>query len=110
MRLYRGQVLRIMQYWPACNGDAAEFSYRLMFSEKGDKKPRVRTYTAPTIEGIFDQLRADGHQIWGKDILDYACPPTNALEYVLMRAQLEREGVTPEEIERLFSLNTDDHP
>lgn len=109
MRLYRGEVLRIMQFWPACNGDAAEFSYRLMFSDKGDKKPRVRTYTAATIEGIFDQLRADGHQVWGKDTLDYACPPTNALEYLLMEAQLKREEYSDAEIQALFSLDEVKH-
>ena len=104
MRLYQGQLLRAIQYRAAYDGNSAQFTLQLTVDRK------IEVHSAPTIEGVYDQLRAAGHQIWGKDILDYALPPDNAFEYVLIRELMRRRGVSESDIEAAFRLTGEGAP
>ena len=67
---------------------------------------RVKTYDANTLDDLYMKLKQDGHQIWGHDdILNYACQPQNAFEYMLIRDELSRRGNTEEEITEMFSID-----
>src|SRR5512138_305992 len=100
MRLYYGRLLRAMRYSPAYGDKPARFLLQLVKDTR-----MVGVYEAPTIDGILEQVRADGHQVWGADDpLNYALPPMNGLEYVLAESLLRERGLAEEEIERCFSF------
>lgn len=67
--------------------------------------PKQKVYFASTFEGILAQLKADGHQIWGTDVLDYSIPPKDAMEHDLMTRMLKERGLSHTEIAEIFSLD-----
>ena len=103
-RLYYGRLLRSIRYSPAWDDKPANFYVHIRY----DKNNRlcVAYLEAPTIPELIAKVKAGGWVIWGKDKLDYAGPPENALEYLLMEQVLKAEGATDDEIRELFSLNT----
>lgn len=103
VRIYYGRLLRAIHYSGEYPGHPAEFRFQLIRDYQ-----MLGVYQAPTIAGIIEQLRTDGHQVWGSDPLDYALPPDNALEYVLMEHYLLSEGATSDEITEMFSLRLPD--
>lgn len=98
-RLYYGAALRAIRYSPAMYNDPAYFTAQIT-----DSDYCVHFYKAPTIPEIIASIKADGWTVWGKDTLDYALPPNNALEYLLMEQALKAEGYTDSEIQEAFSL------
>lgn len=98
-RLYYGAALRAIRYSPAMYDDAAGFTAQIMDADR-----RMHIYQAPTIPEIIASIKADGWTVWGKDTLDYALPPQNALEYLLMEQALKADGYTDAEIQEAFSL------
>ena len=100
MRLYYGKIARATDYRPAYKDQQVRFI--LQFGDIG--KP-MAIYESPTFEGIIEQLKIAGHQIWGNDVLDYGLPPRNAYEYELATIALKARGLTDDEIAEEFSLN-----
>lgn len=107
-RLYYGKLLRGIRYTPAYDNHPASFYVHLRYDDPGARLPKVHYLEAPTLLELLNKIKADGWVIWGKDKLDYACPPENALEYLLMETVLKAEGATDEEIQTWFSLDTPD--
>lgn len=95
-------LLRRMEYSPAYPGNKPHWRLHLT-----DADYRVHFYEASTIEGMIAKVKADGHQLWGSDLFDYALPPHNAIEYILFEAELKRRGFSDAEIAANFSLNID---
>jgi len=55
-------------------------------------------YEPETLEELYAQLKADGHQIWGKDdILDYA-HPDSAWELLMIGEVMKARGYSDQEI------------
>lgn len=102
-RLYLGRLLRGLRYSPAYPSNEPHFDAQIT-----DSDYRVHFYTAPTIDEIINKIKADGWQVWGKDTLDYALPPNNALEYLLMERALKADGFTDAQIQEGFSLRIDE--
>lgn len=100
MRLYYGRMLRNIEYRAEWGEHPPCFVYRLYTDAT-----HIKVYTDSTLDGIFRQLKADGHRIWGKRPYDYVLPPDNALEYLLFEAYLKADGFTEDEIKEAFSLN-----
>lgn len=100
MRLYYGKIARATDYRPVYGNQQARFV--LQFG--GILEPMV-IYESPTFEGVVEQLKTAGHQIWGDDVLDYGLPPENAYEYELATIALKARGLTNGEIAEAFSLN-----
>lgn len=101
-RLYYGEILRRIEYRAAWKNEPAEFVLQFV-----DEHRKLTNYRAPTIEGIIEQLKGDGRQVWGGDsVLDYALPPRNALEYLLMVAHMKAQGISDEAIQREFALDS----
>lgn len=97
-RLYYGELLRHIQFYPAYAGEPCKFRLQMVIDYKS------QVYTGSTIESIIAQVKASGHIVWGgTDPIDYA-KPDNALELVLMREHLEKEGMPKEEMERWLGL------
>lgn len=114
MRIYWGKFLKSVKYSPQFNGHSQSFHVNIRVDGNdelriyGDnsRTGSVKTYEAETLEALYELLKEDGHQIWGyDDILDYACNPQNAFEYIMIRNELLRRGNTEQEIEDLFSLD-----
>jgi hypothetical protein len=99
MRLYYGILLRRIYFMPKTPNLPAEFRFQLIRDHRV-----IKTYDCASIEGIIKELKKDGHQVWGKDVLDYALPPTNALEYVLMSERMKAQGMSDAEIDKAFTL------
>lgn len=60
---------------------------------------QLHNYHAESLEDLYQQIKADGWQVWGyKDYLDYY-HPRNALEYLMLRDVLRARGVSDDEIE-----------
>lgn len=106
-RLFYGGLARATHYHPYYKGHEAQFILQLQINYRIEG-----LYEAATFEGIIEQVKTDGYQIWGQDILDYAIPPRNALEYKLMEVYMQQNGYTSEQITEAFSLSlpTDDDP
>ena len=100
MRLYYGKIARATDYRPAYD----EYQSQFVLHFDGLGKP-MAIYESPTFEGIIEQLKIAGHQIWGNDVLDYGLPPRNAYEYELATIALKARGLTDDEIAEAFSLN-----
>ena len=116
MRIYWGKMLRRTRYSPRYKEHKSHFYVTIgaktekdemrMFGNIG-KGMRVKTYDALTLELLYEQLKADGHQIRGyKDVQDFSYLPDNAFEYVLIRDELKRRGNTDTEIDEMFCLDT----
>jgi hypothetical protein len=93
-RIYFDDFLRGAKYYPSIDsGKSAYFRIRLSVGDM-----RVKVYEAPTIVELIQEVKADGHVIWGKAIEDYNHSPENAYEYWLLTAYLKSIGKTDGEI------------
>lgn len=99
-RLYYGRLLRDIEYFPAWGNHVAKFVAKLL-----DSDYRLHVYEADTIYGVMTAMKADGWIIWGKDVLDYALPPRNAFEYILIEQVTRGMGATDKDIQECFSLD-----
>lgn len=102
-RLYYGKLLRSMRYSPAWDGKPAYFHVHIHYGKSN--RLHMAYLEAPTIPELIAKIKDEGWIVWGSDILDYALPPENALEYLLMEQALKADGLTDDEIRAWFSLD-----
>ena len=92
MRLYYGRLLRQMKFFP--EGVVGRTYFRVQLIKDYEM---VGVYKGETIEDVIKQIKADGHQVWGQNALDYVYAD-NALDYVLFRYYLINEcGLSEQE-------------
>lgn len=101
-RLYYGKLLRSIRYSPSWDDKPAYFGVHIKYGK--NNRLHMAYLEAPTIPELIAKIKAEGWIIWGSDKLDYALPPENALEYLLMEQTLKSEGLTDDEIREWFSL------
>lgn len=112
-RLYWGALLRGVHYHPAYKGKPERFSVwveKAHYDEvpTGRKAmPQISDFETQTLDDLYQQLKAAGYQIWGKDdYLSYAYRPKNAFEYMLIKDVLKMQGYSEDTIANMFSLDS----
>ena len=101
MRLYWSQVLRHTRYFSAAvTRDAPVFRFQLIRHPK-----MLGTYEVTSLDELYNQLKADGHIIWGHDdILDYVIPES-AWELLVLSEVLKARGYSIEGITEHLGFN-----
>lgn len=97
MKLHYGHIMRNTHYTPAFYDEPARFLFQLTTEYRV-----LGLYEASTPEGIIDQLKTNGHEVLGEDVLDYAGSPRTAFEYLLIKEVLTNRGFTDDEIESVL--------
>lgn len=99
-RLYYGNVMRATRYLPGATA-VGIFHYKYFENTR-----LVKTYNSDTPEGIIDQLKADGVQVWGTYPLDYEFPQ-NAYEFWLWKKVFEADGKSVDEINEILEYESE---